>query len=89
MTKQELNAATKIALDSGRSLSDHPIEVFDGYGLRGFEKVTCTLKCLAALIRWECVYMFSPNPNLGNRLDQEALNFLASIGRTKFQVVEA
>jgi hypothetical protein len=86
MTKSEFNKACKIAFDKNVSFVDEngnmneDISVFDGFGLSDFQPITVSLRCLAALIRWQCL-CFNGNIN------QDELNNIAIIGKKKFTVV--
>jgi hypothetical protein len=86
MNKAELTAAVNLAKDkSQRFVDDRGKEIvdtsiFDGFALYGFQPVTCTLRQLAALVRWQCVMM-------NGEIDAEKLNELADAGRHKFTVV--
>ena len=86
MTKSELSAALAIANDRTRRFIDdegrHLVDtsIFDGFGLEGFQPVTCTLDQLAALIRWQCFC-------LNGSIDGDNLNEIATVGRKKFSVV--
>jgi len=78
MRKQELSKALKMA-QSDEALGEVP-NIVDGYGLPGFAPVCITLKNLAALIRWQCIY-FNGN------LDNEALNDIAILGKKRFIIL--
>lgn len=80
MHKRQLEAAVAIAR-SAADLLGEDIDVFHGYGLHGFKPVTCTLRQVAALIRWQCVY-------LNGNLDGAALDELADLGKTRFIVLD-
>lgn len=79
MTKQELSEALKIA-NSEKSLENVDIEIFDGYGLKNFQPIYCTVEQLARLIRWQCF-------QLNGKIDDEELNNLAYAGKKKFLIV--
>ena len=79
MTKQQLSKALELA-ESEEALSDEDIEHFDGFGLKGFAPVTCTLRQLARLVRWQCV-------RLDLTVDADALHEIATFGRQRFMVV--
>jgi hypothetical protein len=81
MTKHQLSEALTIAR-SDADLSERGINTgpFWGFGLPDFVPTFCTIESLAALIRWQCVY-------LNGGIDTEALNEIARIGRHKFIVV--
>lgn len=80
MKATQLQAALDIAR-SDAALNIEDIGIFDGYGLRGFEPITCTVEALAMLIRWECV-------QLNGEINAEALAELARVGRHKFTVID-
>jgi hypothetical protein len=79
MTKVELSKAFEIA-KSGVELED-TLHLFDGFGLKDFQPVYCTLKDVAKLIRWQCQYMF------GNGWDMDAFQEIAHFGKKKFIIV--
>jgi hypothetical protein len=86
MNKTQFDAAVAIALDTsvrfiddnGNHLED--ISHFDGFGLESFTTVTCTIRQVAALIRWQAVGIFGG-------VDAKALAEIETIGRHKFNVV--
>lgn len=86
MNKTQFDAAVAIALDTsvrfiddeGNHLED--ITHFDGFGLESFKTVTCTIRQVAALIRWQAVGIFGG-------VDAAALAEIEKIGRHKFNVV--
>lgn len=80
MTTQQLSQAMKLAMDAKEYLADQHIHQFDGFALRGFEPIYCTLKQLAALVRWQAV-------QLNGAVDAAALQEVAYHGRNKFVVV--
>jgi hypothetical protein len=53
-----------------------------GCALPDFKPVWCTIKEVAALIRWQCCYIF------GGGYDAAELNSIADIGRRKFKIIE-
>lgn len=84
MTKAEAAEALKIAR-STEDLSAHEINLFDGYGLWEFQAVHCTVKQVARLIRWQCLYIAK---RLGGPdMDADEFNELCHIGRKKFIIV--
>jgi len=79
MTKQEIQQATSIAMDSKVELSGVDISVFNGFGLPDFKPVRVTIRQIARLIRWQAV-MFN------GELDADMYNKVADAGRRKFMV---
>jgi hypothetical protein len=79
MTKAQLSTAITLA-QSKDPLTGEDISLFDGFGLKDFKPVTCTLRQLAALVRWQAV-------NFNGTIDAAALNEIVSAGRHKFDVV--
>ena len=84
MKKVEATAALSIAR-SDENLAGEDIGMFDGYGLRDFQPVHCTVKQVAALIRWQCFYMMKRMG--GPDMNMEEFNELCHIGRKKFIIV--
>ena len=80
MTKDQLSRAVSIA-DSDEDLSHEDLHHFDGFGLKDFNPVFCTMRQLARLVRWQCQYIF------GDGFDADALNEIARHGRKRFLVV--
>lgn len=78
MTKKDLSQALKLA----RSNIDLKVDTsfFDGYGLRDFKPVHCTICQVAQLMRWQVL-------NITGTVDAEALNELATVGRKKFVII--
>ncbi len=83
MTTKQLAQAVELAVDSNLSLQSEwdQLHIFDGFGLFNFKQVTVTLKQLAALVRWQCLY-------LPGGIDAEALDEIAKAGKTKFMVLD-
>jgi hypothetical protein len=81
MTTKQLEAALSMAVNDQRSMIDEDIMQFDGFGLKNFEPVTCTLRQLAALVRWQCV-------RYNGTVDSDALQEVAESGRRAFTVLE-
>lgn len=79
MTKQQLSDALAIA-QTKESLSNEDISHFDGFGLPDFQPITCTLRQLARLVRWQCV-------RFNGSIDADNLNEIANCGRHRFNVV--
>lgn len=77
MTKNQFSEATKLA-QSGDDLPQD-LEIFNGFGLKAFKPIVCTIRDLAALIRWQAV-QFNGN------LDLENLNEIWQC-KAKFQIV--
>ena len=61
-------------------LLDVDFGLFDGFALQEFEPVTCTIKQVAALMRYQGQY-------LNGNWNMEKINNIREIGRTKFMVV--
>lgn len=87
MTKQQLSEAVRIAQSDvelpqflGEKSDQELIDLFDGFGLPTFQPVVCTVKQLAALVRYQCV-MYNGD------VSATALNEIYRHGRRKFQVV--
>jgi hypothetical protein len=84
MTSEQFKKAADLALN-------HPeIELLNvdnshlyGCALPDFEPVWCTIKEVAALIRWQCQYIF------GDGYDAEELNSIADIGRRRFKIIDS
>ena len=79
MTKEQLSKATELAL-SKESLINEDIGIFYGFGLDTFNPIVCTIRQLAALVRWQAIM-------LNGAIHGEALNEIAIEGRRKFQVI--
>ena len=79
MTKPELAKAFEIA-KSDQDLTHEDIDLFDGFGLPDFQKVTCTLRQVAGLIRWQAQYMTGG-------WDMSAINEIRTCGRSRFMVI--
>lgn len=80
MNTQQLDAAMRIAQDGNERLDNEDQSIFDGFGLPNYKGCTCTVRQLAALIRWQCF-------QLNGKVDAEAFQQIADIGRHKFTVV--
>ena len=61
-------------------LLDVDFGLFDGCAYPDFEPVTCTIKQVAALMRWQARY-------LNGNWDMEEINDIREVGRAKFMVV--
>ena len=83
MTKKELNRAMAYAKnqENREPVDFDDLAIFDGFGLVNFEKVYVTIRQLATLVIWQCF-------QFGGGIDNEALAEIATIGRTKFMVVD-
>ncbi len=79
MTRHELSEALTLAR-SGADLNLDEIGIFDGFALRDFAPVVCTIEALAVLVRWQCICF-------DGSIDHDALNEIATVGRRRFQVV--
>lgn len=79
MKAQDLNEAMVIAR-TDRPLDNADLAIFDGFGLRDFGHVTCTVEALAALVRWQCICF-------DGSVDAEALQEIATLGRHRFTVL--
>lgn len=84
MTRNELSMAVALA-QSNESLPKYigPQSVdcpFLGFVLADFEPITCTIRDLAALVRYQCT-------QLNGEYDTANLNEIAECGRTKFTIV--
>ena len=77
MTHAEMHVALRMAR---RGQTDDPGLLFDGFGLRDFKPVTCTLRHLAWLISWQC-FCFNGS------IDANALDEIAHFGRKRFLVI--
>ena len=79
MLKTDLTRALAMAR-SAQPLGVDGIELFNGFGLPGFATVSCTVRALAQLVRWQCI-------NLDGSVDAPALDEIARFGRRRFQVI--
>lgn len=79
MTKKELREILEVA-KSNVTLLDEDLSIFDGYGLKDFDKVYVTKNQVAKLIRWQ-TFQFNGN------IDSKALNDLINIGSKKFIII--
>lgn len=78
MTKNELSRAVKLVQDKQHKPLD--TNKFDGFALRDFKPVTCTIDEIASLVAWQCL-------NLNGTIDGNALQEIADAGRYKFSIV--
>lgn len=81
MKRNQLEKAVQLSL-SKTDLDLADLAIFDGFGLPGFKPVTVTTRALAMLIRWQCV-------QLNGQINSEALDEIATLGRTRFNVIDA
>ena len=77
MNKQEFNKAFELAKNHSYGIAN--ISLFDGFGLKGFEPVACTVNDLAGLIAWQAICF-------NGQVDNEALTEIWNSKR-KFLVV--
>lgn len=80
MTNDQLDRAMKKAQNFEVSLLEVDIDIFNGYGLPSFRQITATLTQVAAVIRWQCIY-------LNGNVDAEALDLLARVFRHKVLIM--
>jgi hypothetical protein len=78
MTKNELSRALAIAQSGNAGIPTD--NIFDGFGLYGFQAVYCTVEQVAQLIVWQCF-------TFGGGIDYEALTEIAVAGRRKFRII--
>jgi hypothetical protein len=76
MNKEQLQAAFKIA-ESDADLMGEDISIFDGFALKDFKPVHCTLRAVAYLMRWQARY-------LNGKWDQQALDEVCHWARYRF-----
>ena len=85
MTRNDLRRAVAMANDPEIELIAGPnavdISRFRGFGLAGFAQMHCTIRELAALVRWQCCYVFGG-------LDCAALTEIALFGRQRFVILD-
>lgn len=81
MNKTQLSAALELALSKDQ-LDREDTDMFLGFALLAFKPIYCTIRQLAALVRWQAV-------NFNGTIDQAALNEIAYWGSKmkRFQVV--
>jgi len=84
MTLKEFRTAFALAKDTNIDLSIN--NAFDGYGLRDFQPITTTIESVAALIRWQAMYIGHPKDS-GPTFDEQELDSIRQIGRHKFIIV--
>lgn len=79
MTKQEFKEAFALAKKE-KDMSEVDTRILEGCGLPGFRPIHCTLRQVAALLRWQALL-------LSGEWDTKELNVLAIIARRKFQII--
>ena len=82
MTKDDLSEALALARSDAVLPGPDELDIFNDYGLPGFQPIVCTVELLAALLRWEVV-------TFAGGIDHEALNELSRLGRHRFRVLRA
>ena len=82
MTRQELKAAFKEANnpDYKRISYSEVIAQFEGFGLKDFQPINCTINQLANLINFQCKY-------LNGGYDMAALNEIEYFGKRNFKIL--
>ena len=81
MTNIEFKEAADLALNqTDVNLTGEDIAAFDGFGLKDFKPIFCTIRQLARVIRWQCQYLFGG-------FDSEELQSIARVGKTKFRII--
>ena len=81
MNKQEYQKALNIAKnDLLDDYQDNDLDSLDGFALRDFQPVCCTLSTIARLIKWQAQYF-------NGQYDNDALNEIWAC-RRKFIVVD-
>ena len=86
MTSEQFKQAANIALNHPEiDLENEDTHDFNGYGVSWFQVIKCTIREVAALIRYQCVYLpqFREFMNI-----EEELKVLAAVSKTKFQIGE-
>ena len=86
MNTNEFRQAFEIA-DSDDDLTGVDVSPFDGFGLPDFEPVVVSVRQVAALMRWQALYIYCRNSE--DRYDMEALNQIRRFGRKRFCVVDS
>jgi len=83
MTKDEFKQAFALANgpQDGRDTSGLDSGLFNGFGLKDFTPVHCTVAMVASLIVYQAKFMF------GDGWDAAALDEVATFGRKKFIIV--
>lgn len=83
MTKKELSKAREIAEVMGSFGTTHnppDVSALQGYGLRGFKPVHCTLRQIAYVMRWDCM-------GLNGQWDSESLDQFCKMAKRKFLLI--
>lgn len=78
MNKKEFNQAVNLA---NTDIGFDGIDLFDGFALREFRPVCCTLRSMASLIKWQAL-------QFNGQFDQEALNEIWACKR-KFIIADS
>lgn len=81
MTLAQFRRAWAVAKDKDVDLSHEDLDVFWGFGLSDFTKVTCTIGQVARLIRWQC-------QELSGNWDMEAADDIRRLGKNRFIVID-
>lgn len=81
MNSNEFKAAFAIAASS-KDLTDVSIDHLFGYGRKCFQPTATTLDAVAAVMRWQALF-------LNGQWDQAELNEIREIGRKKFIITDA
>ena len=80
MTHSQLQAALAIAR-SHEPLDITGLHFFEGFALKDYQPVTCTLQALAALVRWQCL-------GFDGSVDAENLDEITRVGRHRFRILD-
>ena len=80
MTKNELKEAFAMAQRGEAYIEVGEMALFDGFGLKDFAPICCTMRQLAGLIVWQC-------QTFAGTWDMEAFNEIAEAGKRKFTIV--
>lgn len=86
MNRNELAAALILAQSDTELPSVLYTTLFNGFGLKDFEPVYVNIAQVAALIRYQCFYMF--NNKHKDNYDHGAFQELAYHGRKKFIILD-
>lgn len=79
MNKIEFKEACTLAIHSNYGTSQN-MQIFNGFGLKEYQPIACTLKDMCGLIKWQCL-------RLNGSVDTEALDEIWS-ARKKFMIVD-
>ena len=84
MTTVQFKAACDLAMNHPEVglLNSEDYSIFSGYGIRGFKPVFCTIRQVAALIRYQCGYICGG-------YDMQELNELARAARRLFNIIDS